>query len=71
MKVPDGSCESAIGAKQLTFMYGDVADRRYVRLAGNFAGIQNYRPKLHCDGRTFEIMQMYSEELPIEIDLTE
>lgn len=32
MKVPVGSCESAIGAKQLTFMYGDIADRRHVRL---------------------------------------
>ena len=32
MKVPVDSCESAIGAKQLTFMYGDVADRRHVRL---------------------------------------
>ena len=32
MKVPDGSCGSAIGAEQLTFIYGDVADRRHVRL---------------------------------------
>ena len=27
-----GSCGSAIGAEQLTFIYGDVADRRHVRL---------------------------------------
>ena len=27
-------CESAIGSKQLTFMYGDVADRRHVCLGG-------------------------------------
>ena len=31
MKVPDGSCGSAIGAEQLTFIYGDIADRRHVR----------------------------------------
>ena len=46
MKVPDGSCGSAIGAEQLTFIYGDVADRRHVRLgkkekrAGEFVEIQ-------------------------------
>ena len=27
-----GSCGSAIGAEQLTFIYGDVANRRHVRL---------------------------------------
>ena len=32
IKVPDGSCGSAIGAEQLTFIYGDIADRRHVRL---------------------------------------
>ena len=32
MKVPDGSCGSAIGAEQLTFIYGDVTDRRHIRL---------------------------------------
>ena len=26
IKVPDGSCGSAIGAEQLTFIYGDVAE---------------------------------------------
>ena len=32
IKVPDGSCVSAIDAEQLTFIYGDVANRRHVRL---------------------------------------
>ena len=29
-------CESAIGSKQLTFMYGDVADRRHILIARVF-----------------------------------
>ena len=35
------SCESAIGARQLNFMYGDVADRRHVRLGGNIWSIRH------------------------------
>ena len=32
MKILYGSCGNSIGVEQLTFLYGDVADRRHVRL---------------------------------------
>ena len=42
MKVPDGSCGSAIGAEQLTFIYGDVADWRHVRLGIAWKQVVSY-----------------------------
>lgn len=56
MKVPKGSCKSAIGAEQLPFLYGDVANRRHIRLKSkNITGKKknNYSAKINTNLQLF------------------